>query len=82
MPQLARREYGKKSGPAEKTRDHCLRVHEECGFLLHVPTDDRAPPKQAPEMDMSCGYHLGPQRQAWTTIAAATSTKDPVCKHR
>ena len=36
MPQLARRESGKKSGPAEEARDHCFGVHEERGF--------RAPP--------------------------------------
>ena len=45
VPQLAGREYGKKSGPAREARDHCLGVCEERGFLLHVPTDDRAPPK-------------------------------------
>ena len=36
-PQLAGRESGKKSGPAEEARDHCFGEHEERGF--------RAPPK-------------------------------------
>ena len=44
-PQLAGRESGKKSGPAEEAKDHCLGVHEERGFLLCVLTGDRAPPK-------------------------------------
>ena len=37
---------------------------------------------QAPEMGLSRGYHLGPQRQSWTTTAAIATTKDPACKHR
>ena len=45
MPQLARRESGKKSGPAEQARDHCFWVCKERGFLLRVPTEDRALPK-------------------------------------
>ena len=45
MPQLARREYRRKSGPARKARDYCLGVREDGGFLLSVPTDDRAQPK-------------------------------------
>ena len=65
MPQLAGRESGKKSGPAREARDHSFGVHREKGFLLHVPADGRAPPKQAPEMSMSHSYHLGPQRWAW-----------------
>ena len=36
-PQLAGRESGKKSGPAEDARDHCFGVCKERGF--------RAPPK-------------------------------------
>ena len=36
-PQLAGRESGKKSGPAEEARDHCFAVRKERGF--------RAPPK-------------------------------------
>ena len=80
--QLAGREYRKKSGPAREARDHCLRVCKEGTFLIRVPTDDRGTPKWAPEMGMSCGYHLGPQRRAWTTTAATTATKDPVCKYR
>ena len=47
MPQLARRESGKKFGPAEEARDHCFRVHKERGF--------RALPKQVPEMGVSRG---------------------------
>ena len=31
-PQLAGRESGKKSGPAEEARDHCFRVRKERGF--------------------------------------------------
>ena len=64
VPQLARRESGKKPGPAEESRDHCFGVREERGFLLHVPTEGGAPPKRAPETGMSHGYQLGPQRQA------------------
>ena len=64
MPQLARRESRKNFGPAEETRDHCFRVHEERGLLPHVPTEGRVPPKQAPETGTSCGYQLGPQRWA------------------
>ena len=45
VPQLARREPRKKSGPAGEARDHCIGVHEERGFLFCVPTDDRALPK-------------------------------------
>ena len=81
-PQLAGRESGKMSGPAGEARKHCLGVHEERGFLLCVPTDNRAPPKQTPETGANCGYHLGPQRQAWTATAAASATKDPVCNCR
>ena len=44
-PQLARRESGKKSGPAREARHLCFRVHEERGFPLPVPTKGRAPPK-------------------------------------
>ena len=47
-PQLARRESGKNSGPAQEARHYCSGVHEERGF--------RAPPKQAPEMGASRGY--------------------------
>ena len=63
-PQLAGTESGKRSGPAWEARDHCFGVREERGFLLHVPTEGRTPPKQAPEMGVSCSYHLGLQRQA------------------
>ena len=82
MPQLARRESRKKSGPAGEARDHCFRVREKRGFLFCVPKDGRAVPKQAPEMGTSRGYHLGPQRRAWTTTTATAATKNPVCKHR
>ena len=82
MPQLAGRESEKKSGPAREARNHCFRVHKEMGFLHHVPTDSRALPKQAPETGVSCSYHLGSQRQAWTTTAATTASKNPVCKLR
>ena len=64
VPQLARRESGKKSGAAEEARDHCFGVHKEREFVLHVPTEGRALPKQAPEMSTSHGYQLGPQRWA------------------
>ena len=70
------------SGPAGEAGDGCFRVHKEREFLFCVPTEGRAPPKQAPEMGVSCGYHLGPHRQAQTTNAAAAATKNPVCKHR
>ena len=59
-PQLAGREYGKKSGPAEETRDFflplCSLVRKERGF--------RAPLKGAPETGASRGYQHGPQRRA------------------
>ena len=42
---LARRESGKKFGPAREARDHCFGVCEERGFLLCVLTDGRALPK-------------------------------------
>ena len=70
------------SVPAREARDNCFRVCKERGFLLHVPTKGRAPPKWAPEMGMSRGYRLGPQRRAWTTNAAAAATRNPVCKCR
>ena len=76
------RESGKMSGTARKARDHCFRVCEERGFLIHVPTDSRAPPKQAPEMGVSHSYHLVSQRQAWTATTATTATKGPVYKCR
>ena len=43
--QLARREFGKKSGTAKEAKDHCFGVCEERGFLPCVPTEGRAPPK-------------------------------------
>ena len=55
-PQLAGRESRKKSGAAEEARNHCFGVHEERGF--------RAPPKGAPETDVSRSYQRGPQRWA------------------
>ena len=62
-PQLAWRESRKMSGPAKEARDHRFRVHEERGFLSCVPTEGRAPPKQALETGVSCGYQLGPQKR-------------------
>ena len=57
MPQLARRESGKKSGAAEEARDVflplCFLVHEEMGL--------RAPLKGAPEMGTSRSYQHGPR---------------------
>ena len=44
-PQLASRESGKKSGPAEEARDLCFTVRKERGFLPSVPTEGRALPK-------------------------------------
>ena len=82
VPQLARRESGKNSGPVEESRDHCFGVQEGRGFLPHVPTEGRAPPKRAPETAVSCGYQLRPQRRAWSANAAAAATKNPVCKQR
>ena len=79
-PQLARRESGKKTGPAEKARDHSFGVHEERGLLPHVPTEGRALPKWAPESGLSHGYQLRRQRQAGNAKAAAT--KNSVRKHR
>ena len=64
MPQLARRESRKMSGAAKEAREHCFGLREERGCLLHVPTEGRAPPKQAPEKGVSHGYHLRPWRQA------------------
>ena len=53
VPQLARRESGKKSGAAEEARDFflplCFLVREERGL--------RAPPKRTPETGASRGYH-------------------------
>ena len=63
-PQLAGRESGKNSGPAKEARDHCFGVLKERGFLPHVPTKGRAPPKQPPETGASHDYQLRPQRQA------------------
>ena len=82
VPQLAGRESGEKSGAAGETRGHCFRVHEEKGFLFHVPTDGRAPPKQAPEMAASHDYRLGHQRRAQTAAGATAAKKSPVCKCR
>ena len=48
VPQLARRESGKRSGAAEEARDHCFWVREERGFLPCLPTEGRAPLKQIP----------------------------------
>ena len=55
-PQLAGRESGKKSGPAEQARDHCFGVRKERGF--------RAAPKRPPEMGVSRGYQRRPHRRA------------------
>ena len=63
VPQLPRRESGKKSGPAGEARDLCFGVRKERGFLPRVPTEGRALPKQAPEMGASRSYQLGPQRR-------------------
>ena len=81
-PQLAGRESGKMSGAAREARNHCFGVRKERGFLLRVPTDGRALPKQAPEKGTSHSYLLGPQRRAQTTTAVAAATKNPVCKRR
>ena len=66
-PQLAGRESGKKSGPAEEARDFflplCFLVREERGF--------RAPLKGAPETGASRGYQRGPQRQARAAVISA-----------
>ena len=60
MPQLARRESGKKSGPAEEARDFffplCFLVLEESGL--------RALLKGAPETGASRGNQRAPQRWA------------------
>ena len=64
VQQLAGRESGENSGPAKEARDHCFGVHKERGFLPCVPTEGRAPPKQAPETGTSHDYQLRPQRQA------------------
>ena len=56
VPQLARRESGRKSGAAEEARGHCFGVHEERGF--------RAPPKRAPETGASHSDQCGPQGRA------------------
>ena len=59
-PQLARREYGKKSGAAEETTDFFLPL---C-FLVGEEKRLRAPLKGAPETGESHGYQRGPQRWA------------------
>ena len=82
VQQLARRESGKKSGPAREARDHCFGVCKERGFLLCVCTDVRAQPKQSPEMVASHGYHLRHWRQARTATTVAADTEGPVCKCR
>ena len=64
VAQLAGRESGEKSEPSEEARDHCFGVCKERGFLPHVHTEGREPPKQALEMSMSLGYQLGPQKWA------------------
>ena len=81
-PQLAGKESGKKSGPAEEATDHCFRGHEEGRFLPCLPKEDRSLPEQASEMGVSHGYQLRPQRWAWNANAAAVATKNLVCKHR
>ena len=81
-PQQARRESGKKSGPAKEATDHCFGVHKERGFLPPVPTEGRALTKRYPEMGVSCSYQLGPQRGAGNANSAAATTKSPLCKHR
>ena len=77
-PQLARREFGKKSGAAEEARDFflpfCFLVQDERGLTV--------PLKGAPEMGVSRSYQRGPQRQAWDAKAATAATKKPACKHR
>ena len=55
-PQLAGRESGKKSVPAEEARDHCFGVCKERRF--------GALPKRAPETGTSRRYQHGHQRQA------------------
>ena len=59
-PQLARRESGKKSGPAEEARDFffplCFLVQEERGLRTLL--------KGAPEMGASRGYQHGLKRRA------------------
>ena len=74
VPRLARRESGKKSGPAQEAREYCSGVREERGF--------RAPPKRAPETGASRSYQCRHQRRAWNTKASAAATKKPVWKHR
>ena len=78
MPQLAGREYRKKSGTAEEARDFflplCFLVCKERGLTVRL--------KGAPEMGVSHGYQHGPQKRAWDAKAAATATKKPVCMHR
>ena len=56
VPQLARRESGKKSGTAKEARDNCFRMHKERGF--------RAPPKRAPGRGASRNYQHGHQTRA------------------
>ena len=55
---------------------------EERGFLPSVPTEGRTLPKWAPEVGTRRSYQLGPPRLIWTANAAATATKNPVCKCR
>ena len=78
VPQLARREFRKRFGPAEEARDFflplCFLVREERGLRVLL--------KGAPETGESRGYQCGHQRRAWDAKTAAAATKKPVCKHR
>ena len=76
-PRLARRESGKRCGPAKEARDFflplCFLVQEERGLRVLL--------KGAPETGVSRCYQCGPQRQAWDAKAAAAGTKKLVRKH-
>ena len=60
-PQLAGRESGRKSGPAEEARDHCFGVCEERGFLLCATKEGRAKPKRAQRWARAAANSLDPR---------------------
>ena len=60
VPQLARRESGKRSGATEEARDFFLPL---C-FVVHKEKGLRATLKGAPETSVSHGYQRKPQRRA------------------
>ena len=58
VPQLTRRESGKKSGTAEQARDFFLSLR----FTVYEERGYREPPNRAPETGASCGISADPMR--------------------